>query len=100
MLFGTMQNTSIKHIMEIDMFCCIHEGGDLVNSDNIAIKYIGGRTICIKIDKQISHDEFKSRVCDTLNLQSDLVKLEFTMKFDSSLLILLCDDASFVSMFR
>ena len=48
----------------------------------------------------MSHDEFRSRVCGTLNLQSDLVKLEFTMKFDPSLLILLCDDASFVSMLR
>ena len=46
----------------------------------------------------MSHDEFRSKVCGTLNLQSDLVKLEFTVKFDPSLLILLCDDASFVSM--
>ena len=46
------------------------------------------------------HDEFKSRVCGTLNLQLDLVKLEFTMKFDPSLLILLCDDATFMSMLR
>ena len=68
MLFGTMQNTSIKHIMDIDMFCCIHEGGELVNGGNGAVKYISGRTICIEIDKHMSHDEFKSRVCGTLNL--------------------------------
>ena len=41
-----------------------------------------------------------NQVCGTLNLQSDLVKLEFTVKFDPSLLILLCDDASFASMLR
>ena len=41
-----------------------------------------------------------NKVCGTLNLQSDLVKLEFTVKFDPSLLILLCDDASFASMLR
>ena len=68
MLFGTMQNTSIKHIRDIDMFCFIHEGGELVNGDNGAVKYIGDRTICIEIDKHMSHDEFRSRVCGTLNL--------------------------------
>ena len=45
----------------------------------------------------MSHDEFRSRVCGTLNLQSDFVKLE---EFNPSLLILLCDDASFASMLR
>ena len=95
-----MQNTRIKHIMDIDMFCYIHEGGGLVNGDNGATKYNGGRIIYIEIDKHMSHDEFKSRVCATLNLQSNLVKLEFTLKFDPSLLILLCDDASFTNMLR
>ena len=95
-----MQNTSIKHIMDIGMFCCIHEGGELVNGDNGVVKYSSGRTICIKIDKHMLHDEFISRVCGTLNLQSDLVKLEFTVKFDSSFLIPFCDNASFASMLR
>ena len=85
-----MQNIGIKHIMDIDIFCCIHEGGELVSGDNGVVKYIGGRTICIEIDKHMSYAEFRSRVCGTLNLQSDLVKLEFTAKFDSSFLILLC----------
>ena len=95
-----MQNTCIKHIMDINMFCYNHEEGELVNGDNGTIKYISSRTICIEIDKHMSHDEFKSRVCGILNLQSYLVKLEFTMKFDPYLLILLCDDASFASMLR
>ena len=82
------------------MFCCIHEGGELVNGDNGVIKYISGRTICIKIDKHMLHDEFRSRVCGTLNLQSNLVKLEFMVKFDPSLLILLSDDASLAIMLR
>ena len=70
-----MQNTSIKHIMDINMFCCIHEGGELVKGYNGAIEYNGGRTICIEIDKHMSHDEFRSRGCGTLNLQSDLANL-------------------------
>ena len=93
-----MQNTGIKHIMNIDMFCWTHEGGDLVNGNNGAVKYSGGQTICIEIDKHMSHNKFKSRVCGIFNLQLDLVKHEFTVKFDTSLLILLCDNASFVSM--
>ena len=40
--FGTMQNIGVKQIMDIDMFYCIHEGGELINGDNGAIKYIGG----------------------------------------------------------
>ena len=95
-----MQNIGIKHIMDIDMFYCIHEEGELVNTDNGDVKYFGGRTICIEIDKQMSHDEFRSRVCGILNLQLDVVKLEFIVKLDPSLLILLCDDASFTSMLR
>ena len=70
-VFWNFANTGIKHIMEIDMFCCIHVEGELANGDNRVVKYIGGRTICIKIDKHMSHDEFKSRVCGILNLQSD-----------------------------
>ena len=72
----------------------------MIKGDNGAVNYIGGQTICIEIDKHMSHDEFKSRVCGTLNLQSDLVKLEFIMKFNPSLLIPLCDDASFVSILK
>ena len=48
----------------------------------------------------MSHEEFKSRVCGILNLLSDLVKLEFTVKFDPISLILLCDDVSLASMLR
>ena len=33
-------------------------------------------------------------------MQPDLVKIEFIVKFDPSLLILLCDDASFVSILK
>ena len=80
LIFGTMQNIGIKHIIDIDTFFCSHEGGELINGDNGVVKYIGGRTICIEIDKHLLHDEFRLRVCGTLNLQSDLVKLEFTMK--------------------
>ena len=62
-----MQNTCIKYIMDNNMFCCIHEEGELVNGDNGAIKYIGGQTSCIELDKHMLHDEFRSRVCGILN---------------------------------
>ena len=42
MIFGIMQNIGIKLIIDIDVFCCICEGGGLVNGDKGAIKYIGG----------------------------------------------------------
>ena len=45
-----MHNIGIKHIIDIDMFYYIHKGGELVNGDNEAVKYIGSRTICIEID--------------------------------------------------
>ena len=85
-----MQNTSIKHIMDIDMFCCIHEGGDwlmliMESSNTLAVEPFVLRLISIC-----------RMLCGTLNLQSNLVKLEFTVKCDPSLLILLCDNASFV----
>ena len=97
-----MQHIGIKHIvlvcnikktaMEGGMFCYIHVGGKLV-------KYIGGWIIYIEINEPMSHDEFRSRVCVRLNMQLDLVKIEFTVKIDLSFFILLCDDVSFASMF-
>ena len=55
-----MHNIYIKHITDIDMFWCIHEGG-LVNGNNGVIKYIGGPTLCIEIDKHKSHDKRKRK---------------------------------------
>ena len=69
------------------MFCYIHEGGE----------NIGSRIICIEIDEHMSHDEFRLRVCVTLNMQQDLVKIEFTFKFDPSLFIILWNDATFLT---
>ena len=45
-----------KNIMDVDMFCCIHERGELVNGDNGIVKYIGDQTICIEIDKHMLYD--------------------------------------------
>ena len=85
--------------MDGDMFCFIYEGG-LVKVDNGTIQYIGGRTFSLEIDEHMSYDDFRSRVCALLNMLSELVKFEFTVKFDQSSLIVLCDDASYVSMIR
>ena len=77
------------------MFCYIHEGGELVKGADGT--NIGSRINCIEIDEHMSHDEFRSRVCVTLNMQQDLVKIEFTFKFDPSLLIILWNDATFLT---
>ena len=82
------------------MFCYIHKGGELKKGTKETIQYIGDHTIYIEIDEHMSHDEFRSRVCGILNMQPDFMKIEFTVKFDPSSLILLCDDPSFRSMLR
>ena len=74
--------------------------GGLVKVDDGTIQYIGGHNFSLEIDEHMSHDEFRSRVCDLWNMRPKLVKFEFTVKFDPSLLILLCDDASYMSMLR
>ena len=80
-----------------DMFCFIHDG-KLVKVDDGIGQYIGSRTISVEIDEHMSHNEFGSRVCALLNMQPNLMKFEFTIKFDPSSLILLCYDAPFSSM--
>ena len=65
------------------MFGFIHEEG-LVKVNNGTILYIGGRTFSVEIDEHMSHDEFGSRVCALLNMQLELVKFEFIVKFDPS----------------
>ena len=54
-----MQNIGIKHIMGIDMFCYIHEGGELVNGDIGVVKYIGDRTVLrlISICRMMNSDK-------------------------------------------
>ena len=71
-----------------------------MKGDNGAFKYNGNQTISIEMDEHMSHDELKSRVCSILNLQSDLVKLEFIVKFDPTSRILLCNNVSFESMLK
>ena len=95
-----MQNTCIKHMMDIDMFCNIHEGeeGGLEKGDNGPLKYSDVQTISMKIDEHMSHNEFRSRIYVIFNLQSNLDKPEFIMKFDPTSLIVLCNDTSFASM--
>ena len=85
--------------MDGDMFCFIYEGG-LVKVDDGTIQYIGGLTFCLDIDEHMSYGDFRSRVCPLLNMHPELGKFEFTVKFDPSSLILLFNDASYVSMFR
>ena len=85
--------------MDGDKFCFIYKG-ELVKVDDGTIQYIGGRTFSLQIDEHMSYGDFRSRVCALLNMRSELVKFEFTVKFDPSSLIVLCDDASYASMLR
>ena len=85
--------------MDGDMFCFIYEGR-LVKVNDGTIQYIGGRTFSLEIDEHMSYGDFRSRVCALLNMHPELVKFEFTVKFDPSPLIVLCDDASYASMLR
>ena len=68
------------------MFCFIYEVG-LVKVDDRTIQYIGGHTFSLEIDEHMSYGDFRSRVCTLLNMLPKLVKFEFTIKFDLSLLI-------------
>ena len=86
--------------MEEEMFYYIHEGGKLVKTAVGSIEYKGGQTNCIVVSKNISHSEFVSKVCGELNLEPNLVKLDFTVKFDPSCLLSLHNDADIVKMFK
>ncbi|KAL6350754.1 hypothetical protein AAG906_028222 [Vitis piasezkii] len=86
--------------MEDEMFCYIHEGGELVKTAIGSIEYKGGRTNCIVVSKNILHSEFVSKVCGELNLEPNSIKLDFTVKFDPSCLLPLHDDADIVKMFK
>ena len=68
--------------------------------DDGTIQYIGGLTFSLEIDEHMSYGDFRSRVCAPLNMCPELVKFEFIVKFDSSSLIVLCDDVSYASMLK
>ena len=86
--------------MEGDMFCYIHEGGQLVKCASGSIEYQGGRTECIVVSPHMSHSDFVSKLCDELNFDRNSIKLEFTVKFDPLCLLSLHDDATILKMFR
>ena len=86
--------------MEGDMFCYIHEGGQLVKCASGSIEYQGGRTECIVVSPHMSHSDFVSKLCDELNIDQNSIKLEFTIKFDPSCLLPLHDDTTLLKMFR
>ena len=81
------------------MFCFIYEGG-LVKVDDGTIQYIGGRTFSLEIDEHMSYGNFRSRVCALLSMRPELVTFEFTVTVGPSLLIVLFDNASYVSMLK
>ncbi|RVX19034.1 hypothetical protein CK203_007171 [Vitis vinifera] len=86
--------------MEEEMFCYIHEGGELIKTVVGSVEYKGGRTNGSVVSKNISQSEFVSKVCGVLNLDSNSIKLEFTVKFDPSCLLPLHNDGDIVNMFK
>ena len=62
--------------MEEEMFCYIHEDGELVKTIVGFVEYKGGRTNCFVVSKNISHFEFVSKVCGELNLEANSIKLD------------------------
>ena len=95
-----LTNLYVNKEMEEEMFCYIHEGGELVKTAVGSVEYKGGRTNCSVVSKNISHSEFVSKVCGELNLEPNSIKLDFTVKFDPSCLLPLHDDADIVKMFK
>ncbi|XP_059591679.1 uncharacterized protein LOC132253518 [Vitis vinifera] len=86
--------------MEEDIFCYIHEGGEVVKSVDGSVQYKGGWTESIVVSGNITHAELVSKVCGELNIDPNLIKLEFTVKFDPSCLLPLHDETTVVKMFR
>ncbi|KAL6336138.1 hypothetical protein AAG906_010426 [Vitis piasezkii] len=70
--------------MEGDMFCYIHEGGELVKCVGGSVEYQDGRTECIIVSSHMSHSDFVSKL----------------FKFNPSCLLPLHDDAAILKMFR
>lgn len=82
------------------MFCYIHEGSELLKSVVGSVEYKGGITNCIVVSKNVSHSEFVSKVCGELNLEPNSIKLEFTVKFNPSYLLILHDDTDILKIFK
>ncbi|KAL6325943.1 hypothetical protein AAG906_038434 [Vitis piasezkii] len=86
--------------MEEDMFCYIHEGGQLVKCVGGSVQYQGGRSESMVVSRHMSHSDFVSKLCDALHFDQNSIKLEFTVKFEPSCLLPLHDDAALLKMFR
>ena len=84
--------------MEEDMFCYIHEGGQLVKCAGGSVEYQGGRTESMVVSRHMSHSDFISKLCDELHFDRNSIKLGFTVKFDPSCLLVLHDDAAILNV--
>ena len=87
-------------MMDGDMFCYIHEGGEWITSHDGLTKYSGGRHKSIDVNRNMSHIEFMVTVCGVLDIQPLSAKISFILQFDPSCLVPLDDDASVLRMFR
>ena len=69
--------TNLYVIKEMDeeMFCYIHEGGELVKTVVGSVEYKGDQTNCNVVSKNISQFEFISKVCAELNLEPNSITM-------------------------
>ena len=56
--------------------------------------------ITLYVNVHISFEEFVSLVCGNLTVDLNLVKLHYTCKFDTSMLVMLCDKEELLKMFK
>ena len=98
MLFVT--NLYVIKKMERDIFCYIHEVGEIVKCADGSVQYKGGRTKSIVVSGNISNAVFVSKLCGELNIDSKSIKLDFIVKFDPSCILWLLDYTAVLKMFN
>ena len=81
------------------MFVYVCYGVEMVKSNGL-IEYKGGRVITEIMNVHIPYVEFVSIVCYRLKIESTVLKMYYTCKFDQSMLVLLEDNAEMRKMFK
>ena len=82
------------------MFCYVYEGGKIMKDANGSVEYKGAQVVTLCVNVHISFEEFVSLVYGNLSVDPNSVKLQYTCKFDPSMLVLLCNEQELLKMFR
>ena len=95
-----LANIFLVEEMDGEIFCYIHQGGELVKGVDGSVEYKGGSNDSMTFNTNISYDQFVSQLCSKLKIKANEVEFHFTVKFDPSCQLPLNDDASLARMFR